>query len=124
VRALNSLRSAVSGLTTLGLIAAIRIPASPPSSITIPSAGPGWPDPAFLPERQCRGRYATEDLERLVPRAKLALWLPGTRSVAIDPTRHCITISVESIGAGRLAELVIRGVSVPRRAVFLRADRS
>ena len=82
-----------------------------------------WPDPTFLPERQCRGQYDAQELERLIPRAKLTLWLPGTRRVAIDPTRRCITILVESIGDGRLAELVIRGVAVPRRAVFLQLDR-
>jgi hypothetical protein len=82
-----------------------------------------WPDPTFLPERQCRGQYAAQELERLIPRAKLTLWLPGTRRVAIDPTRGCINVLVESIGDGRLAELVIRGVGVPRRAVFLQLDR-
>jgi hypothetical protein len=43
--------------------------------------------------------------------------------VAIDSTRRCITILVESIGDARLAELVMRGVAVPRRAVFLQLDR-
>jgi hypothetical protein len=97
---------------------------APPASPVLPAASTTpWPDPTFLPERQCRGHYASEQLERLIPRAKVTLWLPGTRRVAIDPTRHCITILVESIGDGRLAELVIRGVAVPRRAVFLQLDR-
>jgi hypothetical protein len=78
-----------------------------------------WPEPTFLPDRQCRGRYAVEDLTRYLPRARVALWLPGTRSVTLDTTRRCITMTVESIGDGRLAELVVRGVSVPRRAVLL-----
>ena len=77
------------------------------------------PDPAFVPERQCRGRYAVEDLQRYLPQARLALWLPGTRSVALDPARRCIMITVESVGGGRLAELVLRGVAVPRRSVLL-----
>ena len=97
---------------------------SPPAAAGLPTASSaGWPDPTFLPDRQCRGHYAAQELERLIPRAKLTLWLPGTRRVAIDPARRCITILVESIGDGRLAELVIRGVAVPRRAVFLQLDR-
>jgi hypothetical protein len=78
-----------------------------------------WPDPAFLPERQCRGAYDAEDLARYLSRARLALTLPGTRSVALDSGRRCITVVVESVGGGRLAELVMRGVSVPRGAVLL-----
>jgi hypothetical protein len=78
-----------------------------------------WPEEAFLPGRQCHGRYAAEDLQRFLPRARLALWLPGTRSVILDQERRCIAITVDGIGAGRLAELVLRGVSVPRRSVLL-----
>jgi hypothetical protein len=78
-----------------------------------------WPEATFLPERQCSGRYGAEDLQRFLPRARLALWLPGTRSVGMDPNRRCITISVDGIGSGRLAELVLRGVSVPRKSVLL-----
>jgi hypothetical protein len=78
-----------------------------------------WADPSFMPERQCRGRYALEDLEPYLSRARLALWLPGTRAVALDSSRRCIAITVESVGGGRLAELVLRGVAVPRRAVLL-----
>jgi hypothetical protein len=81
-----------------------------------------WPDPTFMADRQCHGRFGTDDLNRFVPRARVALWLPGTRSVAVDPARRCITIKVESAGAARLAELVVRGVAVPRRAVFLQVD--
>ena len=77
------------------------------------------PDPAFLPERQCRGRYAVEHLEPYFSRAKLTRSLPGTRSVALDRDRRCITITVESVGGGRLAELILRGVAVPRSAVLL-----
>lgn len=85
-----------------------------------------WPDPAFLPERQCRGRYAVDRLEPYYSRAKLARSLPGTRAVALDRERRCITIIVGSVGGGRLAELVLRGVAVPRSAVLLimaRAER-
>ena len=79
-----------------------------------------WPDPAFLAERQCRGGYRMEDLARLLPRARLAMSLPGTRSVALDSERRCIVIDVQNVGDGRLAELVMRGVAVPRTAVSLR----
>jgi hypothetical protein len=79
-----------------------------------------WPDPTFLPERQCRGGYEAQDLERYLSRARLALTLPGTQSVALDPGRRCITVVVETVGGGRLAELVLRGVAVPRSAVLLR----
>jgi hypothetical protein len=78
-----------------------------------------WPEAAFLPERQCRGRYTVEELQPYLSRARLAMWLPSTRSVALDPGRRCITVTVESIGGGRLAELVIRSMAVPRRAVLL-----
>lgn len=120
MRPLPNPRIALSSLVALCLMASAKIAVAQQaitSTLTL------WPDPTFFPERQCRGRYATEELERYVRRAKLAMWLPGTRSVAVDPTRPCITVTVESIGAGRLAELVIRGVSVPRKAVFLRVDR-
>lgn len=79
-----------------------------------------WPDPTFLPERQCHGRYKVEDLNRYLPRAKLALWLPSTRSVTVDPERRCLVVTVESVGTGRLAELVLRGVAVPRAAILLK----
>jgi hypothetical protein len=78
-----------------------------------------WPEPTFLPERQCHGRFALEALERYASRARLAMWLPGTRSVVLNRERRCITITVNSVGSGRLAELIIRGVAVPRRAVLL-----
>jgi hypothetical protein len=78
-----------------------------------------WPDPSFLPERQCRGAYTVEQLDRYVSRARLALWLPGTRAVALDTKRRCLTVTVEAVSDGRLAELLLRGVAVPRRAVLL-----
>jgi hypothetical protein len=78
-----------------------------------------WPDPAFLPERQCRRALPAEHLAGYLRRASLAMTVPGTRSVAVDTERGCLTIVVESVGSGRLAELIIRGVSVPRRVVLL-----
>ncbi len=78
-----------------------------------------WPDPTFLPERQCHRPVSAEQLEGYLTRAKLALTIPGTRSVALDRQRGCLTIVVDGVGSGRLAELIIRGVAVPRRAVLL-----
>ena len=85
----------------------------------VPTIVGRWPETAFLPERQCRGRYAVEELQPYLSRARLAMWLPGTRSITLDPARRCITVTVESVGGGRLAELVIRSMAVPRRAVLL-----
>jgi hypothetical protein len=39
--------------------------------------------------------------------------------VTVDHERGCLSIVVDGVGSGRLAELIIRGVSVPRRAVLL-----
>ena len=78
-----------------------------------------WPDPAFLPERQCHRALPAERLAGYLPRASLTMTIPGTRSVTLDRERGCLTIVVESVGSGRLAELIIRGVSVPRHAVLL-----
>lgn len=78
-----------------------------------------WPDPAFLPERQCHGAYTVAELEKYLPRAQVALRLPSTRAVAVDAERRCLAVTVESVGAGRLAELVLRGMAVPRAAVLL-----
>jgi hypothetical protein len=119
VHPLKSACLAWSGLVALCLIAPVKTAVAQQA---VTSTLTPWPDPTFFPDRQCRGQYATTELEHYVRRAKLAMWLPGTRSVAVDPARPCITVTVESIGAGRLAELLIRGVSVPRRAVFLRVD--
>jgi hypothetical protein len=83
-----------------------------------------WPEYSLLPERQCVGRYPVDALERYLPRARLAMWLPGTRSVVLDRDRRCITVTVSGIGSGRLAELVMRGVAVPRRSVLLLLSRS
>jgi hypothetical protein len=77
------------------------------------------PDPAFLPEIQCHGGYTVAELEQYLPSARVALQLPSTRRVAVDAERRCLTVTVDGIGAGRLAELVLRGVAVPRDAVLL-----
>jgi hypothetical protein len=78
-----------------------------------------WPDPTFLPERQCHRAMPAERLEGYLRRATLTMAIPGTRSVTLDRQRGCLTIVVEGVGSGRLAELIIRGVAVPRSAVLL-----
>lgn len=106
------------GMSLLGTVSCARTPQSapvPPAPIVF-----RWPDPAYAPARQCREGYAPEELERYLPRARLTLWLPSTIGVALDEQRHCITVTVADVGAGRLAELVLRGVAVPRQAVLLR----
>jgi hypothetical protein len=99
--------------------AAACAPASRPTGIPPAPIVFRWPDPAFLPERQCRGTYTADDVEYYLPRARLALWLPSTQAVTPDPERRCIVVAVEGVGAGRLAELVLRGAAVPRRTVLL-----
>jgi hypothetical protein len=109
--------------TLLGLaFTSLTIACAPvPASTRIPPAPilTLWPEITFLPERQCHGDYKVEDLKGYLPRARLALWLPGTRSVTLDEQRRCLVVKVEGIGGGRLAELVLRGVAVPRRAILL-----
>jgi hypothetical protein len=109
-------------LMGLALASFVTVGCAPvPSSTRIPPAPilTLWPELTFLPERQCHGDYRLEDLRTYLARARLALWLPGTRRVTLDEQRRCLVVTVEGIGGGRLAELVLRGVAVPRRAVLL-----
>jgi hypothetical protein len=78
-----------------------------------------WKEDTFLPERQCHGNYAAADLQQYLTRARVAMWLPDTRSVSLDSSAGCIIVRVPSLGAARLAELVLRGVAVPRQTVLL-----
>jgi hypothetical protein len=78
-----------------------------------------WPERAFEPGRQCSGKYAVADLERFLPMANIALQIPSTEQVTLDSAGHCIRIAVRGIGTGRLVELVLRGMAIPRRAVLL-----
>lgn len=114
VRSAVSLAALVAvALTSAGCAQATagRIPPAPIASL--------WPDPTYEPERQCHGAYGPEELEGYLSRARLALALPDTRAVTLDNEARCINIVVDGVGAGRLAELVMRGVSVPRGAVLL-----
>lgn len=109
-------------LMSLALASLVIIACAPlPSSSRIPPAPvlTLWPEPTFLPERQCHGKYRVEDLKGYLPRARVAMWLPGTRAVTLDEERRCLVVKVEGIGGARLAELVLRGMAVPRRAVLL-----
>lgn len=95
---------------------------SPPPSTKVPPVPILllWPEPAFLPERQCQGTYPSQDLEHYLPEARLALQIPSTQTVALDPERRCIVVVVESVGAARLVELLLSGIAVPRDAVLLK----
>lgn len=55
--------------------------------------------------------------DSLVSRANLALDLPGTRRVTVDPSRSCLQIEVQSHGTARLVKLILRAMEVPRDAV-------
>jgi hypothetical protein len=107
------------GLGSLAILLSLACASGTQSARVSPAPIGRWPEPAFLPERQCHGRYAVDALEGYVSRARLAMWLPSTRSVVLDRERRCITVTVNSAGAARLAELIMRGVAVPRRAVLL-----
>jgi hypothetical protein len=78
-----------------------------------------WPDYTYLPERQCNGHFSAEELNAYLPQARVAMWLPSTRSVALDSERQCLVVRVDDVDAGRMAELVIRGMGIPRKAVLL-----
>jgi hypothetical protein len=112
------IRLGVLAMTLLGPSAYAQAPsksAVPPAPVVF-----RWPDPAFRPDRQCHGGYARADLDQYWNRARPALWLPSTRGMAIDSTRGCLVLTVDGVGAGRLAQLILRGTAVPRRAVLLR----
>jgi hypothetical protein len=107
------------GCTALGCAPTPETSRVPPAPVVL-----RLPDPAFLPEVQCHGGYSVADLQQYLPSARVALQLPGTRGVAVDPERRCLMVTVEGIGDGRLAELVLRGVAVPRDAVLLQLAES
>ena len=95
---------------------------APAADSTMLSTGPvvyRWPDPAFLPEVQCHGGYSVAELQTFLPLAEVALQLPGTRAVALDEQRRCLNVVVDGFGSGRMAELLLRGMAVPRTAVML-----
>jgi hypothetical protein len=70
--------------------------------------------------KPCSGAGGTPALEEMLPRVRVALQLPGTDQVALDPTRGCIGVQVRTQGTGRLVKLLLRGLDVPREAVELR----
>jgi hypothetical protein len=113
-RPAHRLAGLVASLAAIAACAPTASPGIPPAPILL-----RWPDPAFDPEQQCHGTHRVEDLARYLPRARLAMSLPGTNSVGMDTGRRCLTVKVQSVGSGRLAELVLRGVAVPRDAVLL-----
>jgi hypothetical protein len=71
---------------------------------------------------KCRVGYSASELERYLSRARIALWLPGTRTVALDSEQRCVTVTVDDSSTGRLAKLALRAVSVPRRAIQIQVS--
>ncbi len=106
--------SAAAAALAASLACSAPRPAVPPAPILYQ-----WPEPAFDPSLQCRGNYAVPELERYLPHARLALWLPGTVGVELDTSRRCIRVAVEDVNTGRQVDLILRGTAVPRQAVLL-----
>ena len=117
------MRTDLLNLLTISILASAVVGAcAPRAESPIPPAPISgfWPDPAFEPSRQCHGTFGRAALQRLLPRARLALWLPTTEAVELDSARRCLRITVQDIETGRFTVLLLRGVGVPRRAVLLR----
>ncbi len=76
--------------------------------------------PLASPDGWCDGRTAVPALEEMLPRAEVALRLPGTEGVAVDQASRCIAIEVSTPGTARLVALLLRGVKVPHGVVDLR----
>jgi hypothetical protein len=76
--------------------------------------------PAGALAKPCAGRTAVPALEEMLPRARVALDLPGTDQVAVDGASRCIGIQVRTKGTARLVKLTLRGVDVPREDVEIR----
>ena len=70
--------------------------------------------------KPCDGSATIPGLEGMLPLARVALGIPGTDQVAVDPTGRCIGIQVRTPGTARLVKLLLRGVNIPREAVTLR----
>jgi hypothetical protein len=70
--------------------------------------------------KPCSGAAGTPALQEMLPRVRVALQLPGTDQVALDPTRGCIGVQVRTQGTARLVKLLLRGLEVPRETVELR----
>jgi hypothetical protein len=109
-----SVSAILAALGIVGSVQSLVAQAVPPAPIPF-----FWPERTFEPGRQCSGRYAVADLERFLPMANIALQIPSTEQVTLDSGARCIRIAVQGIGTGRLVELVLRGMAIPRRAVLL-----
>ena len=106
-------------LLALGSAAVGCAPAADSTRVSTAPVVYRWPDPAFHPDAQCHGAYTVAELQEYLPLAQVALQLPGTQAVAMDQERRCLTVTVDGYGSGRMAELLLRGMAVPRTAVLL-----
>jgi hypothetical protein len=70
--------------------------------------------------KPCDGLTPVPALEQMLPQARVALRIPGTEQVELDPATRCIGIQVRSEGTARLVQLLLRGVKVPESSVRLR----
>ena len=68
-----------------------------------------------------RGVFGSQSSgQQYLPLAQVALQSAGhPGGCVVDQERRCLTVTVDGIGAGRLAALVLRGMAVPRSAVLL-----
>lgn len=92
----------------------------PRTLVLAAAAALALPSAVSASAKPCSGATGVPALEEMLPRVGLALDLPGTDQVAIDPTRRCIAVQVRTSGTARLVKLLIRGVGVPREAIDLR----
>lgn len=91
-----------------------------PRAFVLTALALALPPAVFATTKPCSGATGVPMLEELLPRVSLALDLPGTDQVAIDPARGCIGVQVRTSGTARLVKLMLRGLDVPRDAVELR----
>lgn len=94
-----------------------KLPSSALAAVLISVLFFGWSEWSSSSKNKCQGGYSAQQLQGYLRKARVTLWLPGTRSVALDSEQRCLLVTVDDKGDGRLTALLLRAVSVPRRAV-------
>jgi hypothetical protein len=62
--------------------------------------------------------YASQGgADSLLAKGNVAMGIPGTQRVALDPSGGCLRIDVRTAGTARLVGLLLRGLAVPHDAV-------